>query len=98
MQGATLRITRETTVWRAWIGFNASHSMAALLFGLVFGYLAAAHPELLFGSAFLLAVGLLMLGGLVVLAKRYWFSVPFVGVSVACACYVASVVLAIALT
>ena len=33
-------ITKETTMWRAWVGFNASHSMGAILFGLVFGFLA----------------------------------------------------------
>jgi hypothetical protein len=93
MQRAMLVITRETTVWRAWIGFNASHSMGAMLFGLVFGYLAAAHPDVLFGSVFLLAVGFAMLGGLVVLAKLYWFSVPFAGVTIAFAGYVISIAL-----
>jgi len=91
MQRVALRITSETTVWRAWIGFNASHSMGAILFGLVFAYLAAAHPELLFGSAFLLAVGFAMLAGLVVLGKLYWFSVPFAGLSISLVCYVASI-------
>ena len=33
-------ITKETTMWRAWVGFNASHSVGAILFGLVFGFLA----------------------------------------------------------
>ena len=56
-------ITKETTMWRAWVGFNASHSMGAILFGLVFGYLALAHGQLLFQSPFLLVVGLAMLGG-----------------------------------
>jgi hypothetical protein len=92
MQRTPLRITNETTVWRAWIGFNASHSMAALLFGLVFAYLAFAHAELLFGSAFLLAVGFAMLGGFVVLAKLYWFSIPFVAVTVSFVCFVTSIV------
>src|SRR5438309_371757 len=41
-------ITKETTMWRAWVGFNASHSMGAILFGLVFGFLALAHGQLLF--------------------------------------------------
>lgn len=91
MQRDHMRITRETTVWRAWIGFNASHSMAGMLFGLIFGYLAAAHPELLFGSVFLLAVGFAMVGGLCILAKLYWFSVPFTGVMISLICYVASV-------
>lgn len=85
-------ITRQTTMWRAWIGFNASHSMGAILFGLVYGFLAIAHADILFGSWFLLAVGLVMLGGFVVLGKVYWFRVPFTGIVVALAFYVASIV------
>ena len=40
MNEVPLVITRRTTMWRAWIGFNASHSMGAILFGLVYGFLA----------------------------------------------------------
>jgi hypothetical protein len=42
-------ITRETTMWKAWVGFNASHSFGAILFGAVYGYLSLAHGSLLFG-------------------------------------------------
>ena len=85
-------LTRQTTMWKAWVGFNASHGMGAILFGLVYGYLALAHRELLFGSPFLLAVGLAMVGGLAVLGKAYWFSVPFRSICVALACYVGSII------
>jgi hypothetical protein len=84
-------ITKETTMWRVWIGFNASHSMGAILFGLIYGFLAIAHSQLLFQSPFLLIVGLAMLGGFFVLGKVYWFSVPFTGISISLACYVASI-------
>ena len=83
-------ITKETTMWRCWVGFNASHSMGLILFGLVFGFLALAHGQLLFQSPFLLVVGLAMLGGLVVLGKVYFFSVPLTGISISLACYVYS--------
>jgi len=86
-------ITNETTMWRGWIGFNASHSMGLILFGLVFGFLALAHTRLLFQSTFLIVVGLAMLGGFVVLCKLYFFSVALTGVSIALGCYIASVVL-----
>ena len=86
-------ITKETTMWRCWVGFNASHSMGLILFGLVFGYLAVAHGQLLFQSPFLLVVGLAVLVGLVVLCKIYFFSAPFAGISVSLACYIASIVL-----
>jgi hypothetical protein len=86
-------ITKETTMWRAWVGFNATHSMALILFGLIFGFLALAHSELLFRSPFLLVVGLATLGGLVVLCKVYFFRAPLIGVCVSLACYVASIAL-----
>ena len=86
-------ITKETTVWRCWVGFNASHSMGLVLFGLVFGFLALAQGQLLFRSPFLLVVGLAMLAGFAVLSKVYFFSAPFTGVSISLACYVASIAL-----
>ncbi len=67
-------LTRETTIWKAWVGFNASHSYGAILFGLVYGYLALAHSAFLFQSWFLLLAGLIFLAGYVFLGKVYWFS------------------------
>jgi hypothetical protein len=86
-------ITKETTMWRCWVGFDASHSMGLILFGLIFGFLVLAHSQLLFRSPFLLVVGLVVLGGFVVLSKVYWFSAPFTGTSISLACYVASIAL-----
>jgi hypothetical protein len=75
------------------MGFNASHSMGLILFGLIYGYLALAHGQLLFRSPFLLVVGLAMLGGLVVLCKVYFFSGPLTYVSISLACYLAGIAL-----
>lgn len=86
-------ITKETTIWRCWVGFNATHSMGLILFGLVFGFLAVAHGQILFRSPFLLIVGLAMLGGVVVLCRLYFFGAPLAGMSVSLACYIASIAL-----
>ena len=83
-------ISRETTMWKAWIGFNASHSFGAILFGLTYGYLALVHSAFFFQSSFLQALGLLFLAGYVFLGRRYWFSVPFRGIVFATALYVAA--------
>lgn len=88
-------LTRKTTMWRAWIGFNASHSLGAILFGLLYGYLALAHPAVLFQSAFLLALGLGMLAAYLLLAKLYWFSIPFAGILIAFIWFVAGVAAAL---
>ncbi|KAF0166250.1 MAG: hypothetical protein FD157_869 [Rhodocyclaceae bacterium] len=85
-------LTRQTTMWKAWIGFNASHSNGAIFFGLVYGYLALAHASFLFQSPFLLLVGLAMLVGYVFLARTYWFSIPFRGITLATALYVVALV------
>jgi hypothetical protein len=93
LQSELLVITRQTTMWKAWIGFNASHSYGALLFALVYGYLALAQSDLLFSSLYLQAVGLVMLLGYCHLGFRYWFSVPFRGI--VCATFFYVVALAI---
>lgn len=85
-------ITRQTTMWKAWIGFNASHSCGALLFGAVYGYLALAHGAFLFASPFLLALGALLLAGYIALGKLYWFSVPYRGILLAAVLYAAGLV------
>ena len=85
-------LTRQTTMWKAWVGFNASHSLGAMLYGLIYGYLAIAHAAILFQSVFLLVLGLVWLCSFAVLGKRYWFSSPFTGICTSLACYVAAVI------
>lgn len=86
-------ISKETTMWRCWIGFNGTHGIGLVLFGLVFGYLTIADARLLFSSPFLLAVGLAALVGYAVLAKACFFSVPFIGVLISCACFITGMAL-----
>jgi hypothetical protein len=89
----SLVLTRETTMWKAWVGFNASHSYGAILFGLVYGYMALAHSAVFFQSTFLLCVGLMLLCGYAVLGKLYWFSVPFRAILFSAALYLAALIL-----
>ena len=87
MQEVSPVITRETTIWKAWVGFNATHSFGLLLFGAVYGYLALAHRDFLFQSVFLLALGFMLLVGYAVIAKFYFFSNPLWGVLLATLLY-----------
>lgn len=80
-------VSSETTMWRAGVGFHASHSLGALLFGLVFAYLAHEASGLLYRSPFLLALGALFLAAWVWLAWRYWFRIPLGGLTIAATCY-----------
>ncbi len=89
MRQSGLMLTRQTTVWRAWIGFNVSHSFGLLLFGLLYGYLALTAPGLLFGSLFLRALGIALLAGWIALSRMYFFRAPYRAVAAAAALYVA---------
>jgi hypothetical protein len=93
MNEVSLVLTRKTTMWKAWVGFNASHSYGAIFFGLVYGYLALAHSEFLFQSRYLMLLGLLLLVGYAVLGKLYWFSAPLRGILLSAVLYVAGLVL-----
>ncbi len=95
MEAVSPGLTRQTTMWKAWIGFNASHSASAMLFGLVYGHLAIVQAPVLFGSPFLLGLGAVFLAGFVVLAKKYWFSIPYRGLVLATACYAGALLAAI---
>ena len=87
MEAVSPVITKGTTMWRAWVGFNASHSYGAMLFGWVYGYLTLAEGKVLLGSPFLLGTGLVLLAAYAWLGWRYWFKVPFRGIVISLALY-----------
>jgi hypothetical protein len=96
MKHVAVRISRETTMWKTWVGFNVSHSMGLMLFGLIYGYLTLYRWDVLQKSYFLAGVGLVVLVSYVVLARVFWFSDPLIGVSVATLLYATGFVCAFA--
>lgn len=92
MKAVAPRVSRDTTIWRAGIGFHASHSLGAMLFGLVYAYLALESTGFLFTSPYLMALGLACLCAYLALARLYWFKVPLRGISLATVMYVAGLV------
>jgi hypothetical protein len=93
MKSTTMVITRETSLWDAWIGFNGSHSLGAMLFGALYLLLAARHMEFLARAPELLAVAIAALLAYLWLAHAYWFRIPFIGIAVAVACFAAAAAL-----
>jgi hypothetical protein len=90
MAGSRLRLARGgTTMWRAWVGFNFSHSLGAALFGVLCIFAGAVVGTIAVPGwmLFLLpAVGLIYL----VLAVLYWFRTPIAGIAVATVCLLAA--------
>lgn len=79
MAKTALVLTRRTDMWKAWVGFNLSHSLGVVLFG-VFVVLVG-RSELAFemdGPVFL-PLAVLVSTGYLALAARFWFRTPIIG-------------------
>jgi hypothetical protein len=93
MRSSHLRLSGgATTMWQAWISFNLTHSLAAILLGVACLVVAATLglfafpvwvPFVLTGISLLFAL----------IGQRYWFGVPRGGTAVATACLLAGAVL-----
>jgi hypothetical protein len=88
MSESGLRLARGgTTVWRAWVGFNFSHSLGLVLFGLGCIAVGLSLRLLALAKAALLApVGIGTIYCL--LAVRYWFRAPAIGTAAGTLCYI----------
>ena len=36
MKGTSIILTKETTLWKAWVGFNASHSLGLIFIAIIY--------------------------------------------------------------
>lgn len=93
MRRDTPRLTRATTMWKAWIGFNASHSLGAIGFGLMYLLLAGWHMELLLRSPWFLWFALGTSLAWLAVAIPYWFRIPIAGLVFASACFALALLL-----
>ena len=93
MKGTSPILTKETSVWDAWVGFNASHSLGAMLVAAVYIPLSTSYFNIIQQSAWFSFLPVLIGLSYLVLAKKYWFKIPFFGVLVSSICFVAAAVL-----
>jgi len=88
MANSALRLSRGgTDMWRAWIGFNFSHSLGLLLFAALAAWAGSRINTLPVGIIPTLA----LIGSVyLVLCLLYWFRVPGIGVANGTGCFVAA--------
>jgi len=89
MKGTSPRISRRTTMWRAWVGFNASHSLGAMLLSAFYLLLAGWHMEVLAGSIPFTVLPVIASTAYLLVAHHYWFAAPFRGIALAAGCFAA---------
>lgn len=76
------RLTRATTVWKAWVGFNASHSTGAIFFGFFLLYAGISESDIIRSLLVQFVVSVNSIFYLW-LGRKYWFRVPFHGILLA---------------
>lgn len=81
-------LTKDTTMWNAWIGFNASHSLGAMLFAAIYIPLVLFHFSLIQQSIWFSTLPVIVGFSYLILAKKYWFRIPFIGILISTFCFV----------
>ena len=90
MQNSKVRLSRgATTMWQAWISFNLTHSLAAILMGTAC-LVVMAHLGLFVFSPWGLFALAAVSGVFALIGLRYWFGVPRAGTLIATACLTAA--------
>jgi hypothetical protein len=94
MANSTLRLSGgRTDMWRAWIGFNFSHSLGVLL---VAGLALWAGFRIKMLPVGIIMPALTLIGcAYEVLALLYWFRIPAIGVAIGTSCFATAWVLSL---
>ncbi|MEO6068347.1 MAG: hypothetical protein ABIQ41_10260 [Gemmatimonadales bacterium] len=84
------RLTDRTDIWRAWVGFNFSHSLGAVLFGLFVVMIGRSDASYAAQAALAAPLALLVSLCYLVLGFKYWFRTPIMGIGVSVSCFAAA--------
>lgn len=87
MQATSPAISRRTTMWQAWIGFNASHSIGAMVFAAFMLLLTLRHMDFLRANPAFAWLALANAAAWFAVGCRYWFRTPLTGIGVAGGCF-----------
>ncbi|MFT3910840.1 MAG: hypothetical protein QM737_15590 [Ferruginibacter sp.] len=87
MKNAFPVLTKETTIWKAWIGFNASHASGAMFIGII-NLLIAVQYDFILKNFLFLALNIFTVLFYLGLAKKYWFRIPFIGILLSAICFI----------
>ncbi len=87
MKNTHPRLTKDTTMWKTWIGFNASHSAGAIFFGSINITLASQYFFIIQESVFIIFLNSIFVLFFLFLARAYWFKIPMIGVLLATISY-----------
>jgi hypothetical protein len=94
MAQTSLRLADQMDLWAAWLGFNFSHGLGLVCFGLSLLLISFSQPKLVLGFTPLSALAMAGSIAYLVLAVQFWVYVVALGAATSFLCVAASVLLA----
>lgn len=79
MAKTAIVLTRRTDMWKAWVGFNLSHSLGVVLFGVLVVLIGRSEAAFEMEGPVFLPLAVLVSGVYLLLAARFWFRTPIIG-------------------
>jgi len=79
MQQSSISLHPSINLWRAWQGFNLTHSLGLVLFGGAFLHVGIFEPNAFASSLLVQAVAVLVSAIYLVLSLKFFFFTPVIG-------------------
>jgi hypothetical protein len=88
MQNSSIAIDPQTNLWRAWLGFNLSHSLGLMMFGSTFIAIGLFNFSTFTQVLWLQVCATLISGAYLIMSIKFWFSKPVIGAGIGLSCFV----------
>ena len=94
MQQSSMRFRRDVNLWKAWLGFNLTHSLGLAVFGAVFLYVGILAPDTFASSVLVQVFAVAVSASYFIASITYYFVHPVIGSGVGAVCFLAAAALA----
>jgi len=93
MMATTIGLTHRMNLWRSWLGFNITHGLGLVFFGLVLLLVALDDFRLVTTLEFMMPLAVAVSTTYALLAVRFFYYVPAGVATLGAACFIASYLL-----
>lgn len=95
MARSRVLLTGRTDMWRAWVGFNLSHSLGLVLFGVLVVLVGRTPAAFEYNAAVFLPLAVVVSVVYLGLGLAYWFRTPIVGIALSIVLFACAWILAL---
>lgn len=95
MQESSIAIDPHTNLWKAWLGFNLSHSLGLVMFGGTFLTIGLFYFSAFAQILWLQICALFISAAYLLMSLKFWFYKPAIGSGIGIVCFVLAAMLSI---